>query len=82
MEENIKFRYCTSHGWVEWIGFRSCQRTLRRGASVYIFDVSKPKFQHDNLVYVYCDLDDEQSVNTELEKLIDELNSRTHGLVF
>ena len=58
------------------LGLGLVKELLRRGASVYIFDVSKPKFQHDNLVYVYCDLDDEQSVNTELEKLIDELNSK------
>lgn len=58
------------------LGLGLVKELLRRGASVYIFDVSKPKFQHDNLVYVYCDLGDEQSVNTELEKLIDELNSK------
>ncbi|CAX41953.1 uncharacterized oxidoreductase, putative [Candida dubliniensis CD36] len=58
------------------LGLALVEELLRKGALVYIFDVSKPKLSHDNLVYVHCDLNDEQSVNTELKKLIDELNSR------
>lgn len=58
------------------LGLEIVKDLLGRGVTVYNFDVSPPPIENEKLMFLKCDLSDEQRVTEELSSLINNLNSQ------
>ncbi|RCK59163.1 putative oxidoreductase TDA5 [Candida viswanathii] len=57
------------------LGLEIVKNLIAKGATVYVIDVSPPPIENDKLVFLRCDLSDEQRVTSVLSNLIEKLNS-------